>query len=138
EAPPCAEAIVRARVGRVVAAMTDPFPAVAGEGAERLRAAGVVVEMGLGETEARRLNEPYLKLVSTGRPYVHAKWAMSLDGKIATRERESKWISSPASRGRVHELRGRMDAIVVGGQTAPTAHPPPPRRPPRPRPPPRF
>src|SRR5262249_58619957 len=72
--PPCTDALVRAGVRRVVAAMTDPFPQVAGRGAELLRAAGVEVEFGPGEAEARRLNAPYLKLLATGQPYVHAKW----------------------------------------------------------------
>src|SRR5437764_11709245 len=73
--PPCTEAIVRAGVRRVVAAMTDPFPQVAGQGAERLRQAGLTVDIGLREEEAHRLNAPYLKLLRTGRPYVHANWA---------------------------------------------------------------
>ena len=112
--PPCTDAILQAGVARVVAAMTDPFPEVAGKGTSILRAAGVVVEIGLGEKEARRLNAPYLKLLTTGRPYIHAKWAMTLDGKIATRTGESKWITSEESRKRVHELRGCMDGIIVG------------------------
>src|SRR5262249_36407913 len=112
--PPCTDAILRAGVKRVVAAMEDPFTQVAGQGAARLRAAGVPVEVGVCEAEARRLNAPYLKLLRTGRPYVHAKWAMTLDGKIATRTGDSKWISNEASRRIVHELRGRMDAIIVG------------------------
>jgi diaminohydroxyphosphoribosylaminopyrimidine deaminase / 5-amino-6-(5-phosphoribosylamino)uracil reductase len=112
--PPCTDAILRAGISRVVFAMTDPFPEVAGQGASCLRAAGIEVEAGLGEHEARRLNASYLKLTTTGRPYVHAKWAMTLDGKICTRTGESKWISGEASRRRGHELRGRMDAIIVG------------------------
>lgn len=116
--PPCTEALLRAGITRVVAAMSDPFPQVAGRGAELLRAAGVLVEIGLGLAEARRLNAPYLKLLATGRPYVHAKWAMTLDGKIATRTGDSRWISNSTSRRRVHELRGRMDAILVGIGTA--------------------
>src|SRR5438067_11237330 len=112
--PPCTDAVLRAGVARVVAAMMDPFPQVAGQGAERLRAADVPVTLGLCEEEARRLNAPYLKLLRAGRPYVHAKWAMTLDGKIATRTGDSKWISNDASRALVHRLRGRMDAIVVG------------------------
>jgi diaminohydroxyphosphoribosylaminopyrimidine deaminase/5-amino-6-(5-phosphoribosylamino)uracil reductase len=116
--PPCTDAILRAGVRRVVAAMADPFPAVAGQGLARLRAAGVQAECGLGEAEARRLNAPYLKLLATGRPYVHAKWAMTLDGKICTRTGDSKWISGQAARSRVHELRGRMDAIGIGIGTA--------------------
>src|SRR5438094_5754489 len=131
--PPCTDAILRAGINRVVAAMTDPFPQVAGKGAALLRAAGVVVEFGAGEAEARRLNAPYLKLLATGRPYVHAKWAMTLDGKIATRTGDSKWISNEVSRWRVHELRGRMDAIVVGIGTALADNPRLTVRPPGPR-----
>jgi diaminohydroxyphosphoribosylaminopyrimidine deaminase/5-amino-6-(5-phosphoribosylamino)uracil reductase len=135
--PPCTAAILRAGIRQVVAAMADPFPAVAGQGIAQLRAAGVQVECGLGEAPARRLNAPYLKLLTTGRPYVHAKWAMTLDGKICTRTGDSKWISGEGSRRRVHELRGRMDAIVVGIGTAfadnpsLTARPPGPRTPAR-------
>ncbi|HTU19190.1 MAG TPA: bifunctional diaminohydroxyphosphoribosylaminopyrimidine deaminase/5-amino-6-(5-phosphoribosylamino)uracil reductase RibD [Gemmataceae bacterium] len=112
--PPCTDAVLRAGIRRVVAAMPDPFPAVAGKGAEQLRQTGVTVDFGVGESEARRLNAPYLKLLATGRPWVHAKWAMTLDGKIATRSGDSRWISNEASRRRVHELRGRMDAILAG------------------------
>src|SRR5947209_1658238 len=82
--PPCTDAVVRAGIRRVVAAMTDPFPEVAGNGFAALRATGIEVISGVEEAAARRLNAPYLKLVTTGQPYVHAKWAMSLDGKIAT------------------------------------------------------
>ncbi|HXG10124.1 MAG TPA: bifunctional diaminohydroxyphosphoribosylaminopyrimidine deaminase/5-amino-6-(5-phosphoribosylamino)uracil reductase RibD [Gemmataceae bacterium] len=133
--PPCTDAVIRAGIRRVVAALADPFPQVAGRGAELLRAAGIEVEFGPGEAEARRLNAPYLKLLATGQPYVHAKWAMTLDGKIATRTGDSKWISSEAARRRVHELRGRMDAIIVGIGTVLaddpllTARPPGPRTP---------
>src|SRR4051812_23667571 len=109
--PPCADAILAAGVGRVVAATPDPFPQVAGRGITILRGAGVTVEVGEGGAAARDRNRPYLTLVGRGRPYVHAKWAMSLDGKIATRTGRSKWISGKSSRHRVHELRGRMDAI---------------------------
>jgi diaminohydroxyphosphoribosylaminopyrimidine deaminase/5-amino-6-(5-phosphoribosylamino)uracil reductase len=135
--PPCTDAILRAGAARVVAAMADPFPQVSGKGAEQLRATGVEVELGLGETEARRLNAPYLHLLATGRPYVTAKWAMTLDGKIATSTGDSRWISNEHSRRRVHELRGRMDGIVVGIGTALaddpllTARPPGPRTPQR-------
>jgi diaminohydroxyphosphoribosylaminopyrimidine deaminase/5-amino-6-(5-phosphoribosylamino)uracil reductase len=116
--PPCTEAIIAAGVTSVVAALEDPFPQVAGKGAQRLHAAGIAVEFGVGAAEARRQNAPYLKLLATGRPYVHAKWAMSLDGKIATRTGDSKWISNEESRRRVHELRGRVDGILVGIGTA--------------------
>ena len=82
-----------------------------------MREAGIDVEVGVGEVAARRLNAPYLKCLRTGRPWVHAKWAMTLDGKIATRTGESQWITGDAARAKVHELRGRMDAIVVGKRT---------------------
>lgn len=135
--PPCTDAVLRAGIRRVVAAMPDPFPAVAGKGAELLRQAGVAVDFAVGEAAARRLNAPYLKLLAAGRPWVHAKWAMTLDGKIATRRGDSRWISNETSRRRVHQLRGRMDAIIVGIGTVLadnphlTARPPGPRTPAR-------
>ncbi len=131
--PPCTDAILRAGIARVVAALADPFPAVAGRGAALLREAGVAVELGVQEAAARRQNAPYLKLLSTGRPYVHAKWAMTLDGKIATRTGDSKWISGRGSRGLVHALRGRVDAVIVGIGTALADDPLLTARPPGPR-----
>lgn len=131
--PPCTDAVLAAGVARVVVAMSDPFPRVAGGGLARLRGAGLAVEAGACEAEARVLNAPYLKLLATGRPYVHAKWAMTLDGKIATRCGDSKWISSAASRRRAHVLRGRMDAILVGVATALADDPQLTARPPGPR-----
>jgi diaminohydroxyphosphoribosylaminopyrimidine deaminase/5-amino-6-(5-phosphoribosylamino)uracil reductase len=133
--PPCTDAILRAGIARVIAAMLDPFPQVAGQGLAQLRAAGLEVESGMGEAEARLLNAPYLKLLATGQPYVHAKWAMTLDGKIATACHDSKWISNESSRRWVHDLRGRVDAILVGRGTVEaddpllTARPPGPRTP---------
>jgi diaminohydroxyphosphoribosylaminopyrimidine deaminase / 5-amino-6-(5-phosphoribosylamino)uracil reductase len=115
--PPCTKAIVAAGIRRVVAAMRDPFPQVAGGGLAELQAAGVEVAVGELEAEARWLNAPYLKLVERGRPWVMAKWAMTLDGKIATRTGESQWISNERSRAIVHQLRGRVDAIAVGRET---------------------
>jgi diaminohydroxyphosphoribosylaminopyrimidine deaminase / 5-amino-6-(5-phosphoribosylamino)uracil reductase len=115
---PCTEAILQARIARVVIAQRDPFPLVAGGGIVRLQQAGVAVDVGSMESESRWLNAPYLKLLRTGRPWVIAKWAMTLDGKIATRSGDSCWISGEAARRRVHQLRGRMDAIVVGAGTA--------------------
>jgi diaminohydroxyphosphoribosylaminopyrimidine deaminase/5-amino-6-(5-phosphoribosylamino)uracil reductase len=131
--PPCTDAIIAAGIRRVAAAQVDPFPQVQGGGAAKLRAAGIEVDLGLFEDEARRINAPYLKLVATGRPWIIAKWAMTLDGKTASRTGASRWISSEASRDIVHRLRGRVDAIVVGRETARiddpllTARPPGPR-----------
>jgi diaminohydroxyphosphoribosylaminopyrimidine deaminase / 5-amino-6-(5-phosphoribosylamino)uracil reductase len=131
--PPCTDAVLRSGIVRVVAAMADPFPQVAGRGAELLRAAGVIVEFGLCEAQARRLNAPYLKLLATGRPYIHAKWAMTLDGKIATRTGDSRWISNESSRRLVHQLRGQVDAILVGMGTVLADDPQLTARPPGPR-----
>jgi diaminohydroxyphosphoribosylaminopyrimidine deaminase/5-amino-6-(5-phosphoribosylamino)uracil reductase len=131
--PPCTDAVLRAGIARVVAAMADPFPLVAGKGLEQLQSARLVVQVGLLEAEARRLNSAWLKLLATGRPWVHAKWAMTLDGKIATRTGDSKWISNESSRRIVHELRGRMDAIIVGVGTALVDDPQLTARPPGPR-----
>ncbi len=96
--------------------MLDPFPKVSGQGAARLREAGIAFEVGVGELAARGVNAPYLKLLR-GKSWVVAKWAMTLDGKIATAAGESKWITGEAARRRVHELRGMMDAILVGRGT---------------------
>jgi diaminohydroxyphosphoribosylaminopyrimidine deaminase/5-amino-6-(5-phosphoribosylamino)uracil reductase len=116
--PPCTYAVIAAGIRRVVAAMQDPFPKVAGGGFVRLREAGIEVDVGLLEDEAKRLTAPFRKLVETGMPFVHSKWAMTLDGKIASRTGASQWISGPESRAVTHRLRGRMDAIVVGIGTA--------------------
>ena len=131
--PPCTRAILDAGVARVVAAMPDPFPQVAGGGLAELRAAGIEVQSGVLEEEARKLNAPYLKLLSTGRPWIIAKWAMTLDGKIATAAGDSRWISCLDSRSIVHQLRGRVDAIVVGRGTAAADDPLLTARPPGPR-----
>jgi diaminohydroxyphosphoribosylaminopyrimidine deaminase/5-amino-6-(5-phosphoribosylamino)uracil reductase len=98
--------------------MPDPFPEVSGGGLAQLRAAGLALDVGVESAAAERLNAPYLKRLATGRPYVIAKWAMTLDGKIATGQGNSQWISSPRSRALVHELRGRVDAILIGIETA--------------------
>jgi diaminohydroxyphosphoribosylaminopyrimidine deaminase/5-amino-6-(5-phosphoribosylamino)uracil reductase len=131
--PPCAPAVVAAGVRKVVAAMHDPAAYVNGGGVQILREAGVEVEVGLLAAEARRLTAPFAKLTGTGTPYVHAKWAMTLDGRIATRTGESKWISGEESRQIVHRLRGRMDAIVVGIGTVLADDPLLTARPPGPR-----
>jgi diaminohydroxyphosphoribosylaminopyrimidine deaminase/5-amino-6-(5-phosphoribosylamino)uracil reductase len=131
--PPCTRAVLAAGIARVVAAMADPFPEVAGRGLAELRAAGVEVQSGVLENQSKKLNAPYLKLLSTGMPWVVAKWAMTLDGKIATRAGDSRWISNPASRELVHQLRSRMDAIIVGRGTAAADDPQLTARPPGPR-----
>ncbi len=115
---PCADALIEAGVGNVVVAVEDPNPMVAGQGIARLRQAGIKVRHGLLETEARQVLAPYLKRVQRGLPWTIAKWAMTIDGKIASRTGDSQWISNQASRTEVHQLRGRMDAILVGIGTA--------------------
>jgi diaminohydroxyphosphoribosylaminopyrimidine deaminase / 5-amino-6-(5-phosphoribosylamino)uracil reductase len=131
--PPCVDALLAAGISRVVIGMQDPFPRVAGGGIARLCANGVGVEVGLLAREIQGLNAPFRKLVATGRPWVHVKWAMTLDGKIASRAGHSRWISNEASRRVVHELRGRMDAIVIGSGTALADDPLLTPRPPGPR-----
>lgn len=116
--PPCADAIIAAGVAEVVVAVQDPFPKVAGGGLAKLREAGISVTTGTCEAEALAVLAPYLMLTEQARPWVIAKWAMTLDGKIATRTGESRWISSAASRAVVHRLRGRVDGILVGRGTA--------------------
>jgi diaminohydroxyphosphoribosylaminopyrimidine deaminase/5-amino-6-(5-phosphoribosylamino)uracil reductase len=116
--PPCTDALVRAGVKRVVVAVQDPFPQVNGGGIAQLRDAGIECDVSVRASEANWLLAPYRKLVTTGRPWVIAKWAITLDGKLATRSGDSQWISSEASREVVHQLRGRVDAIVVGSGTA--------------------
>jgi len=115
--PPCVDAIIKAGVKRVVAAMVDPFEKVAGKGIARLRDAGVQVDVGLLEDKARQLNEMFIKYASTGRPFVILKMALSLDGRIATRTGDSKWITCEESRLRVHQLRNQVDAVLVGRGT---------------------
>ena len=112
--PPCADALVEAQIARAVVAMIDPHRRVAGRGVERLREAGVEVTLGVCEDHARRLNEPFIKRMTTGLPWVVAKWAATVDGRIATHTGHSQWISSPASRRHVHEIRARVDAVMVG------------------------
>lgn len=112
--PPCAEAVINAGIKRVVIGMPDDFEPVAGGGVPMLQEAGIEVEVGVCRKEAEQLAEPYLKRGRTGMPWVIVKWAQTLDGKTATRTGDSKWISGEASRRRVHEVRARVDAIIVG------------------------
>ncbi len=118
QTPPCTEAIIEAGVDRVVVGIQDPFPAVSGQGIAALRCRGITVDVGILDDAARRLCAPYLKRVETGVPWVIGKWAMTLDGKVATVSGDSRWISGTAARDKVHALRGRVDAIMVGRRTA--------------------
>jgi diaminohydroxyphosphoribosylaminopyrimidine deaminase / 5-amino-6-(5-phosphoribosylamino)uracil reductase len=116
--PPCSDALIAAGITRVVAPVEDPNPKVSGRGFAHLREAGVHVDVGLMALEAARLNEKYFHFMRTGRPFVHLKLAMSLDGKIATRTGDSRWITGERSRARVHDLRRDYDAILIGTGTA--------------------
>ena len=115
--PPCAKALIDAGVSRVVAAMSDPNPRVAGRGFDMLRSAGVDVTVGVLEDEARRLNEVFIKWITRRLPFVTLKFACSLDGKIATVDGESQWISCEESRKFSHHLRDINDAILIGSGT---------------------
>ncbi|ADC62701.1 riboflavin biosynthesis protein RibD [Allochromatium vinosum DSM 180] len=112
--PPCAEALIAAGVARVVCAMVDPNPRVAGRGVERLRQAGISVDVGCLESEARALNPGFVKRYEQGRPYVRCKLAASLDGRTALATGESKWITSEAARRDVQRWRAGSSAIVTG------------------------
>lgn len=111
--PPCVDAVLAAGIRRVVYACADPNPLKAG-GAARLAASGVIVDHCDASVLARDISEPFRHRITTGRPWVIAKWAQTIDGRIATRTGESKWISSARSRNRVHRLRSRVDAILTG------------------------
>ncbi len=111
--PPCTEAIIRSGIKKVFVAMEDPNPKVSGKGVKALREAGIEVFTGLFSEEAKRLNEPYIKYISKGLPFVTLKVAMTLDGKIATPEGQSRWITGEKSRRLVHRIRNRVDAIIT-------------------------
>lgn len=121
--PPCTDALIAAGIKRLVAPIEDLNPKVSGKGFAHLRAAGITVETGLLQEEASRINEAYLHYMLTGLPFVHLKLAVSLDGKIATRTRDSRWITGPEARARAHELRHQYDAILIGAGTAMTDDP---------------
>ena len=116
--PPCTDALIAAGIKRVVAPIEDLNPKVSGKGFAHLRAAGLEVETGLLAEQATQINEAYLHYMRTGRPFVHLKFAVSLDGKIATRTGDSRWVTGDQSRARVHLLRHSYDAILVGAGTA--------------------
>jgi diaminohydroxyphosphoribosylaminopyrimidine deaminase/5-amino-6-(5-phosphoribosylamino)uracil reductase len=115
--PPCTDALIKARVARVVVGHEDPNPLVGGRGIAQLRAAGIEVVVGILEREARRLNAPFLTYITRGRPWIVLKVAQSLDGRIALADGRSRWITCEDSRIEVHRLRSRLDAVVVGSQT---------------------
>ena len=116
--PPCTDALINAGIKRVVAPVEDPNPKVSGRGFAHLESVGLEVGVGLLADEAERLNESYFHYMRTGRPFVHLKLAMSLDGKIATRTGDSRWITGEEARKRVHALRHEYDAIMIGVGTA--------------------
>ena len=115
--PPCSTALLAAGIARVVVAMDDPDPRVAGGGLAQLQAAGVEVIRGIGTAEAQALNRPFLHRLGSGRPLGILKWAMSLDGRTALPNGSSQWISGPQARDWVHRLRAGCDAVIVGGGT---------------------
>jgi len=115
--PPCTDAIIQSGVIRVFAGMKDPNKLVKGKGIRILKAASIQVSAGLMKKDCEKLNEVFVKVMKTGMPFVTVKTAMSLDGKIATREGDSQWISGNKSRDFVHELRNQNDAILVGTNT---------------------
>ena len=115
--PPCTDAIIRHGFGRVVVGMLDPFPEMRGQSVALLREHGIEVAVGVLEEACRALNEAYLKHVTTGRPLVTLKFAQTLDGRIATVTRDSKWLSSEASRRLAHRLRAESDAVMIGAGT---------------------
>jgi len=121
--PPCVDAIIQAGITRCVVGIQDPFPAVSGRGIARLRAAGITVDVGLRTFEASELHAGFFSRVHSGRPLVRAKYAMSLDGRIATRSGNSKWITGTVARRHAHVLRDQTDAIVVGAGTVRSDNP---------------
>lgn len=115
--PPCVDKIIQSKIKRVVIGMIDPNPLVSGNGVDKLKRAGIEVKVGVLEDKCKKLNEIFIKYILTKNPFVVLKTAMSLDGKIATRTGESKWITSEKSRLEVHNLRNKLSAIMVGVNT---------------------
>lgn len=115
--PPCADKIIENKISKVVIGMLDPNPLVSGKGIEKLKNAGIEVEVGILEEECRKINEVFTKYIKTKKPFVVMKTAMSLDGKISTKTGKSKWISSEEARLHVHTLRNKFSGIMVGINT---------------------
>ncbi|MBI4712903.1 MAG: bifunctional diaminohydroxyphosphoribosylaminopyrimidine deaminase/5-amino-6-(5-phosphoribosylamino)uracil reductase RibD [Planctomycetes bacterium] len=115
--PPCTPAVIQSDIKRVVIAIRDPNPLVRGKGIKLIRKSGIKVIEGVLAEEAKDINKPFFKLQQKGLPYVIAKWAMTADGKIATVTGDSKWISSPESRAFAHQLRSKVNGIMVGIHT---------------------
>jgi diaminohydroxyphosphoribosylaminopyrimidine deaminase/5-amino-6-(5-phosphoribosylamino)uracil reductase len=121
--PPCTEALINAGIKRVVCPIEDPNPLVAGKGFEFLRQSGIEVVTGILQAEAERQNEKYIHWHKAKRPFVHLKMAISLDGRIATRTGDARWITGEESRKKSHELRAEYDAILIGANTATVDNP---------------
>jgi diaminohydroxyphosphoribosylaminopyrimidine deaminase / 5-amino-6-(5-phosphoribosylamino)uracil reductase len=115
--PPCTDAIIQAGIKRVFVGMKDPNTQVGGKGLRALKSQGIIVVTGILKKECMKLNESFLKVITTGMPFVILKTAMSLDGKIATRSGDSRWISGELARNHVHKIRNHVDAIMVGTET---------------------
>ncbi|MEE8586076.1 MAG: bifunctional diaminohydroxyphosphoribosylaminopyrimidine deaminase/5-amino-6-(5-phosphoribosylamino)uracil reductase RibD [Acidobacteriota bacterium] len=115
--PPCAALLIQAGIRRAFVSLRDPNPLVAGRGLQRMKDAAIEIQEGLCRDQAERLNEAFLHFIHTGRPFAILKLAMTLDGRIATRQGDSKWITAPQARRRVHRLRYGCDAVLVGAET---------------------
>jgi diaminohydroxyphosphoribosylaminopyrimidine deaminase / 5-amino-6-(5-phosphoribosylamino)uracil reductase len=115
--PPCSDALIKAKVAKVVTGMVDPDPRVAGGGIKKLREAGIEVVVGVEEAACRQLNEAFIHRILHQRPFGMLKYAMTLDGKIATTTGHSAWVTSKAARNLVHQLRSTCDAVIIGGNT---------------------
>ena len=115
--PPCSDALIKARVAKVVAGMVDPDPRVAGSGIAKLREAGIEVVVGVAETACRQLNEAFIHRILHQQPFGILKYAMTLDGKIAATTGHSAWVTGTASRNLVHQVRSTCDAVIIGGNT---------------------
>ncbi len=115
--PPCVERIISNEVKKVVIAMNDPNPLVNGKGIQKLKNAGIEVQVGICEKEAKELNEIYIKNITIKKPFLILKAAVSMDGKIATQTGDSRWISNELARKKVHEMRNYVDAILIGENT---------------------